>query len=68
VAEEHGEFVGYAKAGIWRDRPAYSWTTEIGLYVADHVRGARIRRALYTQLLAELPRRVSLRDRWRHAA
>ena len=57
VAEEGGEVVGYAKAGTWRDRPAYGWTAEIGLYVADRVRGRGIGRALYTELVAELPRR-----------
>ena len=34
VAEDGGRVVGYAKAGIWRERPAYAWTTEIGLYLA----------------------------------
>jgi phosphinothricin acetyltransferase len=57
VAEAADGVVGYAKAGVWRDRAAYAWTTEVGLYVApaSHRRG--IGRALYTALLGELERR-----------
>ncbi len=57
VADREGAVIGYAKAGIWRDRAAYQWTTEIGLYVADTARGQGIGRALYIELLAELTRR-----------
>src|ERR1041384_6316057 len=28
---DEGRVIGYAKAGTWRDRAAYRWTTEIGL-------------------------------------
>ena len=54
VFEDAGEVLGYAKAGIWRDRAAYDWTAEIGLYVRDDARGRGIGRALYTALLDEL--------------
>lgn len=57
VAETDGRVVGYAKAGIWRDRPAYARTTEIGLYLADDQRGKGIGTALYAALLDELPRK-----------
>jgi phosphinothricin acetyltransferase len=57
VAERDGEVVGYAKAGTWRERMAYRWTVEAGLYVADRARGGGIGRALYGALLAELERR-----------
>jgi len=57
VAEHGGTVVGYAKAGTWRDRTAYQWTPEVGLYVADAERGRGIGRVLYTALLDELPRR-----------
>lgn len=57
VAEEGGEVVGYAKAGTWRDRAAYAWITEIGLYLADHARGRGLGSALYAALLDELTRR-----------
>jgi phosphinothricin acetyltransferase len=54
VAEAHGTVVGYAKAGIWRDRAAYAWTTEIGLYIAPDAHRRGFGRALYRELLAEL--------------
>jgi phosphinothricin acetyltransferase len=54
VAERTGAVVGYAKAGAWRDRGAYEWTTEVGLYVAPELRGGGIGRALYAELLGEL--------------
>lgn len=57
VATRAGAVVGYAKAGTWRERAAYGWTTEIGLYVAHDVRGGGIGRTLYGALLAELERR-----------
>jgi phosphinothricin acetyltransferase len=57
VAEEGGVVVGYAKAGTWRERAAYAWTTELGLYVAHDTRGRGIGKALYAELLAELVRR-----------
>jgi phosphinothricin acetyltransferase len=58
VAEdESGAVTGYAKAGVWRDRAAYAWTTEVGLYVAHDIRGRGIGKTLYAELLAELARR-----------
>jgi len=57
VAEEAGLVVGYAKAGTWRDRAAYQWTTEVGLYLEAGMQGRGIGTTLYTELLAELTRR-----------
>jgi L-amino acid N-acyltransferase YncA len=57
VAEEPDGVVGYAKAGVWRERSAYAWTTELGLYVAPGAHRRGIGRALYAALLAELERR-----------
>jgi phosphinothricin acetyltransferase len=57
VAEEPDGVVGYAKAGVWRDRAAYAWTTEVGLYVAPTAHRRGIGRALYGALLGELERR-----------
>lgn len=54
---EADEVLGYAKAGAWRDRAAYSWTCEVGLYIADAARGRGLGRALYDTLLADLERR-----------
>jgi len=56
VSDEDG-VNGYAKAGVWRDRAAYDWTTEIGLYVHHGAHGRGIGKALYTALLDELARR-----------
>lgn len=49
--------VGYAKSGMWRERKAYSWTAEIGLYLAPHACGRGLGTGLYDALLDELPRR-----------
>lgn len=57
AAEEAGEVVGYAKAGVWRARAAYDWTAEVGLYVRHDQRGKGLGRALYTALLDELAAR-----------
>jgi phosphinothricin acetyltransferase len=57
AVEEAGEVVGYAKSGTWRDRAAYDWTAEVGLYIRHDARGKGLGRALYTALLAELAAR-----------
>ena len=57
VTEDSGEVLGYAKSGVWRERAAYNWTCEVGLYIADHARGRGLGRALYDALLAECERR-----------
>ncbi|HUS27842.1 MAG TPA: GNAT family N-acetyltransferase [Kofleriaceae bacterium] len=54
---EAGEVLGYAKSGVWRERAAYNWTCEVGLYIADAARGRGLGRALYEALLAECARR-----------
>lgn len=56
AAETEGRFVGYAKAGVWRTREAYSLTAEVTVYVDPvfHRRGAG--RALYGELLDRLRR------------
>ncbi|NVB76915.1 MAG: N-acetyltransferase [Kofleriaceae bacterium] len=57
TTSEAGEVLGYAKAGTWRDRAAYAWTCELGLYIADGARGRGLGRALYDVLLADLEQR-----------
>ena len=57
VAEDGGAVIGYAKAGTWRDRAAYAWTAEVGLYVHHDARRRGLGRTLYSELLAELARR-----------
>ena len=57
VADEAGEVLGYAKSGTWRERAAYRWTCELGLYVAAHAHRRGLGSALYTALIAEVSRR-----------
>jgi phosphinothricin acetyltransferase len=57
VTEDDGGVLGYAKSGVWRERAAYNWTCEVGLYIADHARGRGLGGALYDALLAECQRR-----------
>lgn len=42
---------GYAKSGVWRDRAAYQWTAEVGIYVAPELHGRGIGRQLYGALI-----------------
>lgn len=51
VDERDGRIVAYAKAGVWRERAAYAWTTEIGIYVAPELRRGGIGMPLYVALL-----------------
>jgi L-amino acid N-acyltransferase YncA len=52
VAAEGSRFLGYAKAGVWRERAAYKWTAEVGIYVARDMQriglGTQLYRALIT--------------------
>ena len=51
-----GDVVGYAYAGPFSSRAAYRWTVEVSAYVDRDHRGRDVGRALYTSLLAILPR------------
>ena len=51
---ENGTFAGYAKAGVWRERAAYNWTPETGIYIAPGAQGKGLGKALYRALLDEL--------------
>jgi phosphinothricin acetyltransferase len=46
--------LGYAKAGEWRARAAYRWTTETGVYLSPDACGRGVGNALYGRLLAVL--------------
>lgn len=52
-----GPVVGYARSGVWRERAAYAWTAEIGLYVDHAARGRGLGTTLYDALLIELEQR-----------
>lgn len=49
-----GDVVGYAKAGTFRARAAYQWTTETGIYLAPAHCGRGLGLPLYRTLLDEL--------------
>jgi L-amino acid N-acyltransferase YncA len=57
VVEEVGRVVAYAKSSTWRERAAYSWTAETGLYVTHDARGRGLGKPLYAALLDEMERR-----------
>ena len=52
VAEAGGEIVGFAYAAAYRPRPAYRFTIEDSVYVADGRRGRGIGSALLAELIA----------------
>lgn len=54
VAEQDGRVAGYAKAGAYRARSAYLYTTETGIYLRPETRGRGLGFALYSRLLAVL--------------
>ncbi len=51
VTERDGAVVGYAKAGEFRSRAAYRWTTETGIYFAADQAGQGLGTPLYRRLL-----------------
>ena len=53
VAEIDGELLGYAYAGPYRARPAYHWSVEDSIYIAQRSHRRGIGRALIERLIAE---------------
>ena len=53
-ATEGSEVVGYAKAGVWRSRPAYRWISETGIYLRNDRCGRGLGTRLYRALLGVL--------------
>lgn len=51
VGERDGAIVGYAKAGEFRSRAAYRWSTETGIYLAPAHCGQGLGVPLYRRLL-----------------
>lgn len=56
VAESGGEIVAYAYAASLRARPAYQWSCEVSVYVADGNRGGGAATQLYRALFRILVR------------
>lgn len=56
VAEEGGRIIGFASSSAFRSRPAYRWTVETGVYLAEAGRGRGIGRLLMQRLLDLLER------------
>ena len=57
VLEEDGQVLGYAYGSIWRTRPAYRFSTETAIYLAEDARGRGLGVQLYRALLEELRQR-----------
>ena len=51
VYEQQGKVSGYAYASSFRDRPAYRWTVEVTIYLADAAKGSGVATKLYQELL-----------------
>jgi phosphinothricin acetyltransferase len=56
VAEEDGQLLGYAASSPFRTRPAYRWTVETGIYLAQDAQGRGLGSALLSTLLEALER------------
>ena len=56
VADDGGVVVGYAYAGLFKERAAYTHTVETSIYLAADERGRGIGTAIYAQLLGRLTR------------
>lgn len=52
VAAIDGQVAGYAYAGPYRERPAYRFTVEDSVYIADWARGRSLGRILLTAVVA----------------
>jgi len=56
VAESEGRVIGYAYAAPYRERPAYRYTLEDSIYIADEARGRGAGRILLEALVAACTR------------
>ncbi len=54
VHERGGGVVGYSYADPFHPRPAYRWSLQVSIYVAEHARGEGIGTTLLTTLLGIL--------------
>jgi L-amino acid N-acyltransferase YncA len=49
-----GDTLGYARASRWKEREAYDWAVEIGVYVWPDAQGQGVGRLLYKALFLQL--------------
>jgi L-amino acid N-acyltransferase YncA len=56
VFEEDGEVLGYAYAGPHRERAAYQWAVDAGIYIGPKAHRRGVGRALYTVLFEVVKR------------
>ena len=56
VAEDGGKVLGYAYCNWFKPRPAYRFSAEDSIYMANDVRGKGLGRALLTELCASAER------------
>lgn len=54
VGEENGRVVGFAYAGVFRQRQAWQWVCETSIYLAPAAMGRGLGRQLYAALLSHL--------------
>ena len=57
VAEKEDKIVGYAYAGVFKDRAAYDWSAELSIYLAKEEIGCGVGRILYEALEKEMKQR-----------
>lgn len=57
VAEQDGRVVGFAYANWFKPRPAYRFSAEDSIYVADDARGTGVGKALLAELAAQVEAR-----------
>jgi L-amino acid N-acyltransferase YncA len=56
VIEEAGELLGYVASSPYHRRPAYRWTVETGIYLAEQARGRGLGRELLSAMIGLLTR------------
>ena len=57
VAEKDGEILGYAYAGVFKDRAAYGWSAETTIYLKQDAVKCGLGRMLYETLEKEMKKR-----------
>lgn len=57
VAEKEGTILGYAYAGVFKNRAAYDWSAEVTIYLSHNATKCGIGRKLYEALETEMKKR-----------